>query len=424
MQSIRTLNPPRKARSFKFLASVIGLGLSVLALSGLSLNNSQALALSNNSVFNRFSFGLSNDTSWTSPNFGGPANVKLEAGPWVLDNWYDHNSQWLQKFNSPENNDKIPYLYLYVIAGNARKDWGLQDCNVGAPVQKTLCYNGANYVRNNTQKISNVYQNMANNIKTIYGTSKPILLHLEPDFFQYHQQQSNQNYPLSLQESWDNMNLWTSSIKNILPNASLVMDISPWIHYSENFSTWSRGFNNFDYAGLVGGKFNADGDGSIPNGINGISYSEMSKQTGKKLIVNTAHGAGGSPLDYNYSWTVPATLVDRWNDGVVAVLQSNHDNFTLANNTYIMVGNNSSGVDNSIKNSSPVQDSHTNGLEQNLNPNNLPTTTPKPEIPIDKAVTPSIQPSVPPIDLTKPTPTGDKQQLKQDHQVKTICVDQ
>jgi hypothetical protein len=112
------------------------------------------------SVLNNFTYGVAvNDPSL-------PPSTKLIEGPWVLSDWNDGNTNWLSEFNKPQNLDKTPLIYMYVVAGRARADWGLQDCNVGESPDKTLCKNGANYLRQNSQKIQESYINSVNKSKT------------------------------------------------------------------------------------------------------------------------------------------------------------------------------------------------------------------------------------------------------------------
>jgi hypothetical protein len=277
-------------------------------------------------IFNSLTFGTSNDTShWKNNNFDSPKNSKIISGGWVLDSWKYYHTDWLKKFSLPENKDKIPMMYIYTVAGKARAAQGLQDCNVGAKV--TLCQSGANFLRKNYQSITKEYQNTALAIKNTLGTSKPILLQMEPDFYQYHNQYGQQN-PLTNKEAWDMMNTWTDSIKSILPNARLVMDVSPW---ANDLQTWSSGFKNFSYAGVVGREYAANADSRPVDGLASKTYKQLSQMTGKQLIINTAHGPAGKLLPYQTTWENRNLLQDRVNDGVVAVIQPSTDNSRFTN---------------------------------------------------------------------------------------------
>lgn len=251
-----------------------------------------------------------------------PNNVNLVSGPWILSTWGQHNTDWLSKFNLSSNINKTPYLNLYIAADKARADWNLEDCNIGVEKTRTLCYRGAEYLRNNREAVNQAYISTANNIKKVYGSTREIALHIEPDFYQY--TYSGQLYGgLSFIEAANNLNLWTDSIKQILPNARLVMDVSPWNY---NLKTWSSNMRNYDYAGIVGKSTSPYGDGSVtPAGLDGQSYAKMSQDTGKQLILNDSHSAGGYWLPFDYAWSNKSLAQQRLRDGVVAVLLPPND---------------------------------------------------------------------------------------------------
>jgi Cellulose binding domain len=251
-----------------------------------------------------------------------PNNINLVSGPWILNSWEQYNTDWLSKFTQPDNINKTPYLYLYIAAGKAKADWNLEDCNVGVEKSKTLCYRGAEYLRSNREQVKQAYINTANNIKTVYSATKEIALHIEPDFYQY-TDSGQLNGGLSFNEAAKDLNLWTDSIKQILPNARLVMDVSPW---NSNLAVWSGGLRNFDYAGIVGKAASPRGDGSVsPAGLDGKSYAKISQDTGKQLILDDSHGVGGYWLPFDYDWSNKSLAQDRLNDGVVAVLLPPND---------------------------------------------------------------------------------------------------
>jgi Cellulose binding domain len=335
--------------------SVILILISILTSINLDSINAKALA---NSIFNNFTYGVSVEQEAI------PSDINLVAGPWILNDWQPYNSSWLNKFNYAENTTKTPYLYTYIAAGKARADWGLQDCNVGAEYTKTLCYNGANYIRSKKDAINQAYVNTANQIKILYGSQKEIVLHLEPDFYQYSSSSQNGG-GINNSEAASAMNQWSSSIKNILPNATLVLDVSPW---NRDIQGWSAGFQNFDYAGMVGKRFSPYGDGSVANGIDGKTYAQISAQTGKKLIVDDSHGAGGWWLPFNYDWANQIVVQDRKKDGIAAVILPPNNNNALANLVKSTVSTtksipsviSSSSISKSSSNSSDISSSSVN----------------------------------------------------------------
>jgi hypothetical protein len=381
-----------------FSISLLIAGLSLFGFGTFSLIASNSkLARAAQTTFSSFQHGISNDTDWgSSQNIAtvGSGYAKLVSGPWVLNGWQEQNTQWLTALTSQTNQSKMPYIYLYIVAGSVREDLGIQDCNVGTDPSKTLCKAGADYVRNNSDKILNRYKAAANKIKEIYGTSKTILLHVEPDFYQYNSNSQN-NGGLTSEQAGNTINRWTDSIKNILPNAKLVMDISPW---NTDIVGWSSMFRNFDFAGLVGKRFDPSGDGSVPNGIDGKTYKQLSDMTGKNLIINDAHGAGGAYLNYNKNWERKDLIDARWQDGVVAVLQSPTD--LKAFNAFVD-SYNVAAVPTPVPTPTPTV---TPGESPTVDPKPIQTNNPLPNIP-SETPTPTPSPTPVPTSTFTPTPT-------------------
>ena len=262
-------------------------------------------------LFPKFSYGVNVEQQ----NFDN-SNSQLVSGPWLFTNNEQSTMNFLRKFDQPNNQSKIPYVNMYVLAGAIKAQTGATDCNVG-DYNKSLCKVGANYLRNNYRKVGEYYAKYTQDIKNVFGTDRPIMLHVEPDFYQYHESSQNGG-GISATEASALMNSWTDTIKSILPNASLVLDISPW---NSDLSKWSSSMRNFDYAGLVGKRFDPNGDGSVSAGIDGKTYSSISKMTGKKLIINDGLCCGVS-ISYNANWENRDLIQRRWNDGIVAVLAS------------------------------------------------------------------------------------------------------
>ena len=308
-----------------FWTIIIVLVATFLSIFG-SLNSTynQTAKASPLPLLNKFTFGFSNDVypDYRNSTFGGASNAKLLSGPWFQTTWDaygDEHTSWLSKFNEPANSDKTPYFYAYIAAGKAKSAYGLHDCNVASP---DLCHQGANFIRANSSAITQGYTDFANKIKQIYGTTKPVVIHPDPDFYQY-TANTQQNGGLTFAQIQGYMNQWTSAIKAVLPNSVLVMDISPW---NNDIAGMASGLTNFDYAGLVGKRY-------PPSGVDGKTYAQISSMTGKKIILNDAHGVNGALMSYPYNWEDRITVQNAWNEGVVAVLMpgNNNTNSQLAN---------------------------------------------------------------------------------------------
>ena len=246
-----------------------------------------------------------------------PQEAKLVSGPWVGSRWSDENEKWLIQFRDPKRLSQIPYINLYTIAGMASAKKKLTDCNVGAKPEKTLCVNGANFIREYKAQLLQSYTDTANAIKTNYGIDKPIFLHFEPDLYQYNSN-IQKDRGLSFDEISEMVNSWTDIFKATLPNASLVMDVSPW---NSDLKGWSKKLRNFDYAGLVGRRFEPEPMIRNSKGKDLMTYAQIVKLTGKKLIVDDAHGPGGKWLPYNPNWDKLELYNARFEDGIIAVIQ-------------------------------------------------------------------------------------------------------
>jgi hypothetical protein len=234
-------------------------------------------------------------------DFGCPSNVKLVTSPWILTKYETYHSDWLNLFTLTGNTNKTPYIHTYVIAGLARENWGLQDCNVD-PINN-LCYKGSLYLRQNESNILSKYTQIAKSIKANLK-SPEVYIHIEPDYFQY--TYASQQQPLNYQESWSIMNKISSIFNTEIPEAKLVLDISSWNY---NLTNWCGGFTGFDYGGMVGKVFSSN------ENPDGQSYSKISTDCGYELVVNTAHGVAGYFNNYNPSW-------ENNNQNVHALIQS------------------------------------------------------------------------------------------------------
>ncbi|MEN9266063.1 MAG: cellulose binding domain-containing protein [Thermostichales cyanobacterium BF4_bins_65] len=270
-------------------------------------------------ILPEFSFGHAHMQEQPLPWGNGPSNAQIASGPWLLTGWESNVHQpWLQTFlPGMPNSHKIPYLYGYVAAGMARAELGLQDCNVGTP---NLCQQGAIYLRQNQQRIGERYSQIANQIRQVWGVTRPLLFHLEPDFFQYAQTfNTQQQQPLTLAEAQAILNDWMARIKTVLPNAHIVLDVSPW---DPNLGAWFAGMNmdQVSYVGLVGKVFPASN--AV---IDANTYRDIFAAAGKPIIVNTAYGPGGWSTGYQFAWDQRSNLETVARAGVIAIIQTSQN---------------------------------------------------------------------------------------------------
>ncbi len=254
-------------------------------------------------------WGCATNEATNAVDFGCPSEVNIVTGPWLLDGWKSYHTNWVDRFADPANANKKPYLFAYMIAGLARRDKGLQDCDL---TTTSICTDGANYIRDNLNDIKAEYQNVADSILDTYG-NKELYIHMEPDFYLYHSSNIQKN-PLTVVESHDIMNSLTGILQTTLPKAKIVMDVSSW---NPNLVTWHEGFENISYGGLVGKVFRAD------QNPDGKSYEQIQTQIDMPLIVDTAHTYGGFFTQYQATW-------ETENHGVHAVIQAPTNNVSYS----------------------------------------------------------------------------------------------
>jgi hypothetical protein len=155
---------------------------------------------------------------------------------------------------------KTPVIYSYIIAFTLRNQFGLQDCNVGTP---NLCESGASRLRDAAVKnsILAVYEDYAKGTATDWGTQKPVVWLMEPDFYQYAQPGSQSGNPLSFSEASKLMNELIDKVKSHLPNAIFSLDISPWTTDQGQTQAYYKSFSleRFTYLHTSGGESRPEG---------------------------------------------------------------------------------------------------------------------------------------------------------------------
>ena len=78
-----------------------------------------------------------------------------------------------KKFN------KLPVFYSYIIAFEARSQWGLKDCDVGTP---SHCQRGSEFIRQKRAFLVERYAYQAKHIAEYLGRDGRCVFLIEPDF--------------------------------------------------------------------------------------------------------------------------------------------------------------------------------------------------------------------------------------------------
>lgn len=208
-----------------------------------------------------------------------------------------------------------PVWYTYIIAEGAKLASNLTDCNMGGG-SGTLCTGGAAYIKSKRSTILDQYKAYAAFAAKNWGTSKPMIWALEPDFVQY--TDGSQSSPLSMSDAKSLISDIIDVIQGQMPNAWISMDISPWKNQSEVIPAMVP---------LTKVKFmNTSGGISLPGGNikNGeAKWSDVwSASSGKGMIADDGYGTGGSATNPNAAWSDVSNLKARINDGVVALMEA------------------------------------------------------------------------------------------------------
>ncbi len=222
-------------------------------------------AMTADKVFNpcRFHFGTIDSIAKANPSMI-PQIDYFTPGWMGQSDTFDMSSVCTEANSGSALAGKVPVIVAYVAAFYAKRHNGLCDCNVtSCGTNNDLCHYGAADISNNMTNIVNIYKSYAQGFASCFGTTRPIVFEMEPDFYQY--TISLQSQPWTFSQAGQIMSQFVNGMKAYLPNAAFSMDISPWV-----------GTNN-----------NTGSDGS-DNGKNWYSYFDMSLFT----FINTS---GGDP---------------------------------------------------------------------------------------------------------------------------------
>jgi len=220
---------------------------------------------------------------------------------------------------------KIPVLVAYVAAFYAKRHFGRCDCNVtSCGTNNDLCHDGAADIQQNLTSIINVYKSYAQGFASCYGTTKPIIFEMEPDWYQY-TYTGQQTMAMTEAQAGTIMGQFVDAVKQYLPNAYFSLDISPWVgsNGADNGKEWYSHFDmtKFSFINTSGGSTDATST-KIRSG-NSMTWAGVSQVTGKPILADTGYGVNGSSAGPDPNWDVAANINARMADGVVAITQYN-----------------------------------------------------------------------------------------------------
>jgi hypothetical protein len=187
-----------------------------------------------------------------------------------------------------------------------------------------LCRYGAERIKQNLSAILGVYRSYAQGYASCYGTTRPIVFEMEPDWYQY--TYTDQSSPMSAQEAASIMGQLVDAIRQYLPNALFSLDISPWVapnNGSDNGQAWYSSFDmsKFRFINTSGGSTEAAG--SRIRSSNNMTWGGVSQTTGRPILADTGYGANGVSAGHDANWDNPSYINARISDGVIGISQYN-----------------------------------------------------------------------------------------------------
>ena len=226
--------------------------------------------------------------------------------------------------------NKVPVIVAYVAAFYVKRHSGLCDCNVTTcGTNNDLCHYGAADITSNLTNIVNVYKSYAQGFAGCFGTTRPIVFEMEPDFYQY-TYTGIETAPWTFAQAAQIMSQFVAAMKTYLPNAAFSMDISPWVGTNNN--TGSDGSDNgknwysyFDMSQFTFINTSGGGTDAATAKIRGdkMTWAGVNQVTGKPILADTGYGVNGSSSGPDPVWDSPTNINARIADGVIGISQYN-----------------------------------------------------------------------------------------------------
>jgi hypothetical protein len=223
----------------------------------------------------------------------------------------------------------VPVIVAYVSAFYVKRHHGnLCDCNVTTCGQTNgkpndLCHFGSQYIQQDLAAITNVYKSYAQGYAACYGTTRPIIFEMEPDWYQY--TSADQGDPMTKAEAGMILGQFVAAIKQHLPNAVFSIDVSPWVddNGGTNGKDWYSHFDlsQFTFVNTSGGS--TLGANTKIRNDNLMTWAGVSGVTGKGVLADTGYGAAGVSAGHDAHWDDANNLNARLADGVVSISQYN-----------------------------------------------------------------------------------------------------
>ncbi len=220
---------------------------------------------------------------------------------------------------------KVPIVVAYLAAGIVKRRAGICDCNVTTcGTNNDLCHQGAALIVQHKQTILNAYRSFSQGYAGCYGTTKPIVFAMEPDFYQY--TTNTQTDPWTPAEAGQMMTEFVDALKSSLPNARFSIDASPWVAPNNGSDHGASWYSNFDMSLFT--FVNTSGGGTNANttkirSANNMTWSGLHQASGKPILADTGYGANGVSAGEDPNWNNAQNVNARIADGVISISQYN-----------------------------------------------------------------------------------------------------
>jgi len=247
---------------------------------------------------------------------------------WIQGDAFDHSGVCNDTKAGAALANQVPVLVAYISAAHVkRQDNTICDCNVTTSpcvANNDLCHQGAARIAQDFTAIVNAYKSYSDGFAKCFGTTRPIVFEMEPDWYQY--TISSQTAPWTGKQAGQMLGQLVLALKSSLPNARFSIDVSPWVgpnNGSDNGAQWYANFDmtQFTFVNTSGGGTNANT--AKIRSANAMTWAGLSQVTGKPILADTGYGANGSPAGEDPLWNVAANLNARMADGVVSISQYN-----------------------------------------------------------------------------------------------------
>jgi hypothetical protein len=276
---------------------------------------------------NRFHFGTIDSIA---KNAGSSMISQLDffTSGWIQSDTFDHKGVCDDTKAGAALANLVPVLVTYISAAHVkRQDKTVCDCNVTSSpcvAANDLCHVGAQRISQQFTTILSAYKSYSQGFAACYGTTKPIVFELEPDWYQY--TTSSQSQPWTPALAGQMLAQIVAALKSSLPNALFSIDASPWVgptNGSDNGKQWYSSFDLslFTFVNTSGG--GTDANTAKIRSVNGMTWAGLSQVTGKPILADTGYGANGAAAGEDALWNDAANINARIADGVLSISQYN-----------------------------------------------------------------------------------------------------